>query len=58
MNKCTHCHKKFSTKDDTDTYDLQYLFNRSDRFGMESLTEYQQAFVEGSICGECLEILK
>lgn len=57
MLECRYCHKKFDIKEDTDSYDLQYIFARADFFGMDCLNEYEQMFVNGELCADCLALL-
>lgn len=48
---CTSCKKAFSPEQIKE--DHKHLFALADCFGMEALTESEQALVEGSLCSDC-----
>ena len=50
MSKCCWCKKEID-EDDNELYDE--LCVQADFWGMQSLTENGQLFVEGSMCEDC-----
>ena len=53
MGKCCLCKKEIDEDEFEDT--TQDLCEREDHYGTSSLTENEQLFQEGKMCGYCLE---
>lgn len=55
--KCIICKQEIKWEEVTNVF--EHIFEQTDSYGMESLTEYQQVVVEGLCCSEeCYENLK
>jgi hypothetical protein len=51
---CSHCHVTINREQVLS--DFRELFDFANAFGLEALTEQQQALYEGTLCPECAEL--